>query len=287
MERSEINRLFDRLEKLSCDVDTITQHTHDMDVRVRDLQLQKGKGDTTEPQAPNPNEAQSQGLPAGTGHGHGAPVQALGAGAVGGLDTGIMQYNSPTTYENIQQEFMVIKDTLQRVRLPNELKVNDTSSGVRREDQARAKVVSRCARYSETLVKLLASIQPDSVSPGDLQDILTVCVAQVRFLQEEQAMMMVSGQYGPRVEKSYRNLRSNTSAFTPAALETLQAAVVLEGHAGPDHSRGTPRGGFAGRWNSRGNYRGNYRGSYHNQMQNRSRVPPQRTDQAPSAPADN
>ncbi len=196
-------------------------------------------------------------------------------GATGG------QANSPqNTFVNVQQEFAAIRDSLSRVRLPSDLKVNDTSVGVQRSDQQRLKVVSRCSRYTETLIKLISSLQADTVTAGDLQDLLTVCVAEVRFLQEEHAMMLVGNNFGDGVEKLYRSLRSNT---TPEALETLQAAVLLGGHSNAGRARGQQRGGYYpgnnGRWN-----RGGYgRGAMN---QGRGRVPPNRSQDQQSQQAE-
>ena len=59
-----------------------------------------------------------------------------------------------------QQEFVIIKDSLSKVRLPKELKVEDSRQGVRRGEQGRIVTFGKCARYAETSVKLLSTINP-------------------------------------------------------------------------------------------------------------------------------
>ena len=66
---------------------------------------------------------------------------------------------------------------LKRVKLPNDLKLNDSRQGVKRADQQKLNIVSKCARYSETMLKLLSSVQAESVNPGDIQDLITIAVA--------------------------------------------------------------------------------------------------------------
>lgn len=153
--------------------------------------------------------------------------------------------------DDIQQEFSIIKDSVQRVRLPKDLKVDDSRQGVRRADQGRMNNISKCARYAETSLKLLANLSADRVSEEDINDLLIVNVALVRYLQEEHALVHVNGSFGDNVEKIYRNFRRNTSVFNSQAIESLQAAVTLDA-AHPSNS------GYSG------NYRGNYRGRWPN-----------------------
>lgn len=173
----------------------------------------------------------------------------------------------------VQQEFSVIRDALQRVKLPADLKLDDSKQGVSRVDQKRLNVVQRCARYGETLLKLLSTMQQGNINPGDVQDLVTIAVAQVRYLQEEHSMLLVNNNFGEDVEKIYRQLRRNTSQFTPGALESLQAAVTLSSHTeSPRRGRDSYGRGSSYRGSS---YRGR-RGYYPSYT--RSRVPAYRQD---------
>jgi hypothetical protein len=175
----------------------------------------------------------------------------------------------------VQQEFNVIRDALQRVKLPADLKLDDSKQGVSRVDQKRLNVVQRCARYGETMLKLLSTMQQGNTNPGDVQDLVNIAVAQMRYLQEEHAMLLVNNNFGEDGEKIYRQLRRNTSQFTPDALESLQAAVTLSSHTeNPRRGRGSPFRGSS--------YRGR-RGYYPSYT--RSRVPNFRQDMGHSSPA--
>jgi hypothetical protein len=59
------------------------------------------------------------------------------------------------THLHVQAQYQTIKDSIQNVKLPTDLMVFDNKSGLRREDQQLAGVVSKCARYGETALKLL------------------------------------------------------------------------------------------------------------------------------------
>lgn len=193
------------------------------------------------------------------------PIQADLAGAAAGSPILVRD----VTY--IQQEYTVIKDALQRIKLPNDLKVDDTRQGVQRKDQKRLNILSRCARYGETMLKLLSTIDAESISQGDINDLVTIATAQVRYLQEEHALLLVNNSFGDNVETLYRNFRRNTSQFPPDAIDALQAAVTLSNHQEQHRGRGR---GYSNFPRGRGAPRG--RGYYGSQQG--GRVPPYRPD---------
>ena len=77
----------------------------------------------------------------------------------------------------------------------------------------------------ETCLKLLSAI--DSQNSDSFQELCTVQLAHVRFLQEEYAGLIVQGQYGKDTSRVFKSLQKNTSAFNPAQLEHLRAAVAI------------------------------------------------------------
>lgn len=125
-----MEELCDKLDILYNNVTRIDDGFKDIQARLKALEEDKvqkshGRRDITEPKAPVNENQQNPVIP---------PTENEPQGAVGG---------SVQDYTHVQQEFNVIKDSLQRVRLPNELKVNDSSVGIQRADQPRLKVVSR------------------------------------------------------------------------------------------------------------------------------------------------
>ena len=111
--------------------------------------------------------------------------------------------------------------------MPKELKVEDSRQGVRRGEQGRIVTIGKCARYAETSLKLLSTINEDHVTAGDLNDLIVINVAMLRYLQEEHALVHVNGSFGDGVERIYRNFRRNTSVFPPDVMrQNLEDADV-------------------------------------------------------------
>ena len=63
---------------------------------------------------------------------------------------------------DIQREFDHVRDSLAWVSIPKKYKVNDSSKGIGKDSKATLGVVSKiCARYAETGLKAIASLQPE------------------------------------------------------------------------------------------------------------------------------
>ncbi len=65
---------------------------------------------------------------------------------------------------DLQADYTALRDALTHVQLPSHLRLNDSRSGIQREDQATYNNLARSARYVETTIKLLHSLH----SPGDI-----------------------------------------------------------------------------------------------------------------------
>ncbi len=163
-------------------------------------------------------------------------------------------------WAKVHDEFAVIKDALQRVKLPDDLKVDESRTGIQRKDQPRLNVLHRCAKTAETTLKLLSTLKPDitPVTEADLQDLVAIQVSQIRLLQEEHALLMVTSTFGEGVEKLYKGFQRRN-----IDVDALQASVTLNNQmeANSSRSRGRGRGGFNS-FSGRGGY-GRGRSSYH------------------------
>jgi len=158
---------------------------------------------------------------------------------------------------DIQEQYRAIKDALQRVKLPPEVKVDDSKQGIKRQELSKAHIISKSAQYCETLYKLLLTLEPEqTLSQGDLEDLNTIVLANIRYLQEERGLVLVNSSLGSGVGGIYRNFRRNTTVFPPDALDALTAAVTL--HSASSNNSAQPQQ-FNQR--QRGGYRGSYRGS--------------------------
>ena len=168
---------------------------------------------------------------------------------------------------DLQGEFAVIKDSVQRVRLPAELKLNDSKSGIKRQDQATYNIVAKSCRFIETSIKLLSLVDVQEDQQQRIDELYTVAVAHLKYMQEEYASLIVQGKFGTDCAGVYRALQRNSSAFPQEHLETLRAAVTLSGFSEPQRqdrnsTRGWSRGNFRGGF--RGGFRGSNRGGFRN-----------------------
>jgi hypothetical protein len=159
---------------------------------------------------------------------------------------------SPALSVDVQDEFKVIKDALQKVKLPKDLKLDESKQGVKRSELQKANIIAKAASYSETLLKLLLTLEPGSIlSAGDLDDLITIVTAEIRYLQEERGQLLVNSSLGPGVAGLYRNFRRNTTLFPPEALDALSAAVALHSSNSNSASQGDNsaryRDGYRGR----------------------------------------
>lgn len=85
-----------------------------------------------------------------------------------------------------QRDFEVIRDSLVKVKLPSDLKLIDSKSGIKRPDQAHLGTISKCARYTENSLKLLASLAERVIDRNpELGKLYTVLVAQMNYLQSQ------------------------------------------------------------------------------------------------------
>jgi len=72
--------------------------------------------------------------------------------------------------QDIQGDFQALKDSLSRIKLPSDLKLNESRQGIQRQDQPVFNVLCKCSRYNETLVKLLSTIEPWSSATQETLD---------------------------------------------------------------------------------------------------------------------
>ena len=60
--------------------------------------------------------------------------------------------------ERMQGKFTAIKDSLSKIVLPADLRLNDSRSGITRQDQGHRDTIVKCAHYAKTLLKLVGTV---------------------------------------------------------------------------------------------------------------------------------
>ena len=181
--------------------------------------------------------------------------------------TGISHLSSVAERDSpdIASDFKQVKENFSRYEVPTEYKLNAERTGIKREDQAKFNVLASCAKYSETILKVLAADIDQFIDIRELRDIIfVIAAAQQNYLQGEYANLWVSSSFDQHTAKFFRQLQKNNSVFSTEALSHLHAAATIAAahHPQPESSPNRGRGNFRG--NFRG--RGRYRGSTHNDV---------------------
>jgi len=167
------------------------------------------------------------------------------------------------TRQDIQGEFQALKDSLTRIQLPADLKLNDSRQGICRNDQGTLSVIAKCGRFSETLVKLLTTLDADKpLSQVTIEQLFLIAHAQTCFLQDEYASLIVNNQFDSGTAKLFRALQKNTSGLNPSSLETLRSAAAISA-AGRQAPAPAPRGQGHSARGRRGGF--HYQGNAHRQ----------------------
>ena len=185
---------------------------------------------------------------------------------------------APQPDANLKGQFEAIRSSVSRTVLQPEWILADNKSGIASADREQAAIIARSAKHVETELKLMQEIQEviaDSAKVAEYLDKLYVVQkAHMRYLQEEYSGVQIGGRYGPQAKAVFRDIRRQTSTYTPALVDDIKTVLNITGgqqrpsFRGRGHQRG--RGGFHGN-----GYRGRRPGS--NSYQPRH-IPPNRDE---------
>ena len=155
---------------------------------------------------------------------------------------------------DVQGEFKALQDSLSRVKLPSNLRLNEGRQGIRRSDQPLLNVITRCARYTEAILKLLSSTDEQV----DLDAVNFAAYSQIKYLQDEYAALVVNNTFDPTTSRLFRAMQRNTTGLSSDAQETLKQAASLAAVSRPTREAG----GYTNNSNNTGynNFGGFYRG---------------------------
>ena len=152
-------------------------------------------------------------------------------------------------FKTIQQDFNSLKSSVEKVILPSHLKLHHSRSGIKREDQPVLTVLSKCRRYIDTTLTVLGQIREgdDNV---DLNPFATILLANLKFLQDEYAALLVNGKFDKNTSQLFRALQTHNSGFNTECLQNVCVTAELSSTSNrftqpPTQSRG--RGGGRGR----------------------------------------
>ena len=163
----------------------------------------------------------------------------------------------------LQRSYDIIKDSLIKVSLPEDLRVYDAKTGISKDCQGTLAVLSKCSRYTETALKQL-SVTVESVENrdgrvniSDLKKLFTILHAEVGYLQGEYTNLMVKSKFDDNTASLFKCFEKNQAAFSDQSLNHLRCAAEISaiGHRQAPRGRG-----------SRGNHGGRGRGFFNRQQ---------------------
>ena len=86
------------------------------------------------------------------------------------------------------------------------MKLSDSQQGIKRTDQPLMNALAKCGNYCEPDIKLLCSLEAGTeLKQETLDNLFLIQFPQIKYLQEEYAALLVSGQF-------YADYRTDTSA---------------------------------------------------------------------------
>jgi hypothetical protein len=186
-----------------------------------------------------------------------------------------------SAFSDLQEKYNSIRSSFDKVILPTHLKLHDSRTGIKREDQPVLNVLSRCGRYVETVIKLLSQVEEGKQL--DLDPIATVLAANIEYLQDEYSALLVKGRFDSNTANLFRALTKGNSGFTERNINNVRVAAELSSihnrysaPVRPQFARGFTRGysfGYSGATGSGGFSRGGYRGRFDGFGGSRSRFP--------------
>ena len=158
--------------------------------------------------------------------------------------------------DDVQGQFQAIKESLSSLRLAPDLRLNETRTGIQRNDQPVFNNLVKSARYVETTLKLVGSICENNITQADVTALYHIQLAHMRYLQDEFASLIVQGSFDKETIRLFKCFQKNTSGLSPAAISNLRKAAEISGaRTIGQNNFNTQNGGFRGRgsqWRGRG-----------------------------------
>ena len=169
-------------------------------------------------------------------------------------------YTEPSA-DVIQAKYKSIKDSLQRIRLPEGYKTDTALRGIGRQHIQQARVINSSSDYAETLMKFLLTLREETpLTAEDIDTCMTIVSAHIKFLQAEKGVCYVNAKFGDNVGSMFREFKSHASVFSPGDIATLERVVQLA--TAHNNNRGSSQRGGRGRGYRGGQGYQGYDGGY-------------------------
>ena len=149
---------------------------------------------------------------------------------------------------NLKGQFDAIRNSVSRVVLQPNWILTDNKSGIASADREQAAVLSKLSKYVKTELKLMQELQDffgnNQKVAEYLDKLYMVKMAHMRYLQEEYSSLQISGRYGTQAKAVFRDIRRQTSTYTPALVDNIKTVLSVTGAQQQQQRQFRPRGGF-------------------------------------------
>ena len=149
---------------------------------------------------------------------------------------------SPSEFD-IQKRFENLRDSLSRIQLPPDCKVNESQQGIKSECKPALKVISKTARFAEAGLKLISQYSPSdaeeyALTSADIEKLyIIIFQAQINYLQGEYSSLVVRSTFDEETSRLFRAFQNNSQALSEMTLNNVRLAAKLTSKLSR-HSRG-------------------------------------------------
>ena len=120
---------------------------------------------------------------------------------------------------------------MSKIILPPYLKVSDSPAGVKQEHKYALRILSKSARFSETVLKLLSTFRKTNdtyhLIEEEINALFITLSASTHYLQAEYAKIVVKRSFDEETSRLFNNLENNTAAFNNQSLQNIRIAAEL------------------------------------------------------------
>ncbi len=176
---------------------------------------------------------------------------------------------------DIQKDFERIRDSLQRTPVPDGYRVHDSAVGIKQENKQALKILSKCARFTETALKIVNQVSVTdnavNISESEVNCLFTCLAAQINFLQNEYTGLVVKSTFDDETARIFKQFENNSSTFSDSSLRNIRVAAELSSLSSRNtqqRNRNTNTN-MRGRSADRGFYRGQRRAGWRNDFAGR------------------
>lgn len=165
---------------------------------------------------------------------------------------------APDSAAEVNRAYTQIKDSLAKVKLPDELCLQVDSSGVKADSKPLLSVIRQSAGYIETTsrwisLKLGTNINENGnveLTEDEVKELFCIVYAHTRNLKSEYSAALVKGIASEEISKTFKIMEKNPTCFTDQQMKHIefasQIASIKQQQQTPQQQPRPPRKSYGG-----------------------------------------